>query len=290
MNICSHNCVKRLALFLTMLACAWTAPCALNAQVGGKTAAPAKPDVAIVRTQFHGRRAIVLRNAVAEVVVVPEIGRVMEFILLDGKGHVQGSFWRNPGFGRDPKPDSEGWINQGGDKAWPAPQADWPKIAGRGWPPPKTFDAVPYTDSVKGNQVELVSPVDPGYGVRVRRTISLDPHASVMTIQTVYEKVQGAPVPIAVWTITQLNPPERAFILLPEHSAQPQGYTNLLPAARWWESMARHSSGWETVPICSLKTNRHNPRIAPPSGQKKVRIPRFTRMLARLQNMSNWNC
>ncbi len=226
MNKSSRNYSQKSTHLLIILACVWIAPCMLGAQAGSKAAA-----VTITRTQFHGWRAIVLRNGVAEVVVVPQVGRVMEFNLLDGEGHPRGSFWKNPAFGKELKPDNEGWTNQGGDKAWPAPQADWPKIAGRGWPPPKTFDAVPYTDSVKENHLQLVSPVDPNYGIRVRRTISLAPHAPVMTIQTWYEKVQGSPLPIAVWTITQLNPPERAFILLPARSALPQGYTNLLPVS-----------------------------------------------------------
>jgi lysophospholipase L1-like esterase len=212
---------KKWTLTLALLACAVIAPYALAAD----------PPIAVAHETFHGWKSIVLRNAVAEVVVVPEVGRVMEFNLLDGKGHAQGSFWKNPAFGKDLKPDAEGWINQGGDKAWPAPQAEWPKIARRGWPPPTTFDAAPYTASIKDAKVELLSPFDSSYGIRVRRTIALDPLKPVMTIRTVYEKVQGPPVPIAVWTITQVNPPERAYILLPEHSALPQGYTNLLPGA-----------------------------------------------------------
>jgi hypothetical protein len=65
--------------------------------------------------------------------------------------------------------------------------------------------------------------------VRVRRIISLHPDRPVMTTETSYQKVQGAPVRVGIWTITQLASPERAFILLPPHSTLPAGYTNLLP-------------------------------------------------------------
>jgi lysophospholipase L1-like esterase len=222
---------RRIALVLTLLGCAGIAP----------HASAATPATTVTHEIFHGWNAIVLRNPVVEAIVVPEIGRVMEFNLLDGKGGAQGPFWKNPAFGKDLKPDGEGWINPGGDKAWPAPQTNWRKITGRGWPPPKTFDAAPYTASIKDSGLELVSLINSNYGIRIRRMISLDPLKPVMTIQTVYERmpdkndqdkeVQGAELPVGVWTITQLNPPERAFILLPEHSALPQGYISFLPAA-----------------------------------------------------------
>jgi hypothetical protein len=188
-------------------------------------------DVTVAHADFDGWDAIVLRNRAAEIVVVPAIGRVMRFSLLDAKGKAGPSpFWNNPALDKQLKPDAEGWRNFGGDKAWPAPQAEWPKVTGRGWPPPEGFDAMPYTAAVAGSQVQILSPVDPAYGVQVRRTIALDPQKPVMTVATAYEKVAGAPVHVGVWTITQLRSPDRAFVLLARHSASPPGYTLLLPA------------------------------------------------------------
>lgn len=182
--------------------------------------------VSVVNRDFHGWKAIVLTNAVAEVTIVPGIGRIMQFRLLADKGN--GPFWSPPSLGKDLQPD-EGWTNYGGDKSWPSPQADWPKIAGRPWPPPDSFDSVPYAATVKGQTVELMSPVDSNYGMRVKREINLDAQEPVMTIETIYEKVHGAPVRVAIWTITQLVSPERAFIHAPPHSAFPAGYVNLMP-------------------------------------------------------------
>jgi hypothetical protein len=179
---------------------------------------------------FHTWKAIVLSNSSAEVLIVPAIGRVMQFNLLDEKGNaVAGPFWNNPAITDQLQSDSRGWRNYGGDKAWPAPQGDWPKVEGSAWPPPKAFDAMPYGAGIDGSTVELVSPIDPAYGIRVRRTISLDPRQPVMTIETTYSKVQGASAHIGVWTVTQLNSPERAFVLLPMHFARPPGYAKLLP-------------------------------------------------------------
>jgi hypothetical protein len=196
---------------------------------------PPKPrfssGVTVTPAPFYGWKAIILRNRAAEVIVVPAIGRVMQFNLLDDKGNaIPGPFWNNPEIGGQLHADSEGWTNYGGDKAWPAPQSEWPKVAGRAWPPPQGFDAVSFTASIDGSRVELLSPVDPSYGVRVHRTIALDPERPVMTIETSYQKVQGRPVRVGIWTITQLASPDRAFILLPTHSALAAGYTNLLPS------------------------------------------------------------
>ena len=186
--------------------------------------------VSVIHSTFHGWKSIIIRNSTAEVVIVPDIGRVMQFNLADKAG----PFWLNPAFDKDMPADIEGWKNFGGDKAWPAPQVDWPKVAGRGWPPPTGFDAAPFTASIKataeGPLVQLVSPVDPNYGVRIQRTISLDWRKPVLKIKTTYKKVRGAPVRIGIWTITQLAAPDRAFILLPPRSRFLCGYTNLPPA------------------------------------------------------------
>lgn len=195
-------------------------------QPAGKTSG----DIAVTHSDFHGWKAIVLRNRSAEIVIVPDIGRVMEFNLVDDAGRtVPGPFWNNPALDKNMPADVEGWRNYGGDKAWPAPQSEWPKIVGRGWPPPNGFDTVPFAATIKSRQVQLVSPVDSLYGVRIRRTISLDSQKPVVTIKTVYEKVRGAPVRMSVWTVTQLASPDRAFILLPQHSQFPQGYINSIP-------------------------------------------------------------
>jgi hypothetical protein len=50
-------------------------------------------------------------------------------------------------------------------------------------------------------------------------------------IRTTFEKVEGPPVRVAVWTITQLVSPDRMFALLPEPSAFPGGHRSTLPAA-----------------------------------------------------------
>jgi len=177
---------------------------------------------------YAGWQALIVHNRSAEAVIVPAIGRVMG-LGLAGAG--PGPFWAHPRIGIALGPDENGWINYGGDKSWPAPQIDWERMTGHAWPPPRTFDAVPYEASVVGNRTQIRSAVDPAYGMRVRRTIALDAAEPVMTIETSYEKVSGAPVRVAVWTITQLGPPDRMFVLLPERSTFPKGHALRMPAA-----------------------------------------------------------
>src|SRR5688572_19190141 len=84
---------------------------------------------------FRGWQALVLRNRQLEVVVVPAIGRIVALRLVRN-GAAADPLWLHPKLARALAPDDNGWINFGGDKAWPAPQSDWPRIAGRSWPPP----------------------------------------------------------------------------------------------------------------------------------------------------------
>ena len=50
-------------------------------------------------------------------------------------------------------------------------------MVGKGWPPPATFDAAAHAATVTGSAIEMVSPVDPAYGLRVRRTVTLHQRA-----------------------------------------------------------------------------------------------------------------
>jgi len=187
-------------------------------------AADKKPK-AISTVNYHGwADSFVLSNGTVEAVVVPAVGRVMQFHFV-GEGDV---LWENAELqGKPADPMAKEWANFGGDKSWPSPQADWQKMIGRGWPPPATFDSTPLTGNKKGTTVELVSPVDPAYGICTHRRIELDPHQPVLKITTTYEKVSGNPVKVGIGVITQLHDPQRAYIALPPKTQFAQGYALL---------------------------------------------------------------
>jgi hypothetical protein len=179
----------------------------------------------ISEATYHGwPGSLVLSNGKVEAVVVPAVGRVMQFHFI-GEDDI---FWEKTSLqGKPADPMSKEWVNFGGDKTWPSPQDDWQKMIGRGWPPPATFDSTALEAHQQGNAVEMVSPVDPAYGIRTHRRIELDPKKPVLKITTTYEKVSGDPVKVGVAIITQLRDPLRAFIALPPKSQFPDGYVLL---------------------------------------------------------------
>jgi hypothetical protein len=179
--------------------------------------------IGITREDYHGwPNAIAIRNERAEVIVVPDIGRVMSFGLLGGEN----VFWDDPSlYGKPVNPDAGEWINFGGDKSWPAPEAEWGLYSGRkGWRPPPAFDAAPNDARIDGKDVVLLSPVDPFYGIQVQRRVHLEPKETKLTITTTYERTSGTPSKIGVWVITQFKDPVAVFILRPESSAFPDGF------------------------------------------------------------------
>jgi len=72
--------------------------------------------------------------------------------------------------------------------------------------------------------VNLVSAIDPHYGIRTHLEIQLDLDHPVMTITTTYEKVGGQPFRVGVWVITQLKDPVIACASLPEFERFRGGY------------------------------------------------------------------
>jgi hypothetical protein len=180
--------------------------------------------ITITQTNYHGwPGSILMSNGKVEVIIVPAVGRVMQFRFA---GETDGPFWENRALdGRAPDPKSPEWGNFGGDKTWPAPQADWPKVADRGWPPPPAFDSMPVKAEVSGDTVTLLSPVDPFYGIRTRRVIALERDQLAMRIETTYEKVTGEPRKVGVWVITQLKEPVAVFLPVPEASLYASGYS-----------------------------------------------------------------
>jgi hypothetical protein len=173
--------------------------------------------VSITSTNYAGwANSYVLRSASAEVVVAPAVGRVMRF----GFAGEDSVLWENPVLLGKPLSKNP-WSTPGsfgGDKTWPAPQSGW------NWPPPTAFDAAPCEATIVGDSLILTTPVDPNFGIRATRRITLSPFEPSLEITTTYEKVQGAPVQLSVWVISQLRDPVGVYLRIPKNSQYPQGY------------------------------------------------------------------
>jgi hypothetical protein len=187
---------------------------------------PMPPSIQLKQVTYSGwSNSYQISNGIVEAVVVPAVGRVMQFHFVGG-GPV---LWENSGMaGKPADPSVHEWENFGGDKSWPSPQSQWAKITGRDWPPPAAFDSMPDKAEVDGVALVMTSRVDPHFGIRVRRRIELEPSSPVMRITTTYEKLKGEALKVGIGVITQLRDPQRAFMKLNPQSHFVQGYDHLM--------------------------------------------------------------
>ena len=183
--------------------------------------------VSIERISYHGwSDCYLIANGRVEAVIVPAIGRVMQLRLA---GDAEGTFWENRALdGQLHDAASNDWINFGGDKCWPAPQALWIEYQGRDWPPPVAFGARHVNASASECGVVVTSPIDPGFGIEVVRHVELDAMQPILRIATEYRKLSGSAVRVGIWTITQMKEPERVCVLLPAASKFAAGYVRLM--------------------------------------------------------------
>jgi len=183
--------------------------------------------VNVKRISYHGwPDCYLIANGKVEAAIVPAIGRVMQLRLA---GQADGAFWENRALdGQLHDAAANDWINFGGDKCWPAPQAVWTGQQGRDWPPPAAFDARPVKAAVSERGVVMTSAIDPAFGIQVVRHVELDADQPIMRIQTEYRKLLGGAVRVGIWTITQMREPERVCMLLAARSKFAAGYVHLL--------------------------------------------------------------
>jgi len=187
--------------------------------------------VTITRTNYHGwPDAYVMSNGKVAAVIVAAIGRVMQF----GFVGEEGVFWENRALdggiadGHLAAWASKDWVNFGGDKAWPSPEADWSAFTSRkGWRPPPAFDGWSADVRLSDGSLTLVTPADPFYGIIAERHIRLHSSRPEMTITTAYTREKGEPASIGIWVITQLKEPVGLFAPVPKKSIFPEGFTLL---------------------------------------------------------------
>lgn len=181
-------------------------------------AAPA-PRSRVEATTYSGQAAFRLTDGRSEAVVVPALGRVMRYAQVGGPNVL----WNAPA-GKQFRPGD--WKNWGGDKVWPAPQSQWGGLAGPAWPPHPTFDGMPHQAEVlpeaagaggtatKPPRLRTTGPLMAGFGARVIREYSFDPATGELVIEQSLKKEEGVPLLISLWSVTQIPPPDAAFLPL----------------------------------------------------------------------------
>lgn len=223
------------------------------AAAGEKPQAPPAAGASIKRVAHHGwAGSWLISNGIVEVIVVPQIGRVMQFRLL---GDADGTFWENRALDGRQHPAAPGqWLNFGGDKCWPSPQSSWTLHQDHDWPPPHALDGLPMQACLAAETLVLTSTVDAVWGIQVVRHIRLLPNQPVLHIRTEYRKLAGPPIRTGVWTITQFQEPEQICVLLASPSKLKSGYISLLDAPP--AALQIHDLGIERK-VLSLQRHRN---------------------------------
>ena len=208
-----------------MVAAVCLASCLNNRAVAADLPTTAAEGAAgfLYRTNYHGwEESIWLSNGKVEAIIVPQVGRVMQFRLA---GAEDGPFWENLELiGKPTRPEGGEWLNFGGDRVWPAPQGSWPDIMETNWPPPVGFDGSAAQAVIDGWEVTLLYPADKKYGIRVTRHIQLAVDDPSMEIQTRFEKTDHPTMDVGIWVMTQLKEPLRVYARLQLTSLYPQGF------------------------------------------------------------------
>jgi hypothetical protein len=171
-----------------------------------------------------------ISNGIVDVVVVPSIGRIMEY-QLSGLPDTNPIAAEATEVGKPYSPQL-GWVDYGGDKLWPAPQSDWGKhgASSPGWPPDSNIGDGPYTATPIVNGVAITSPRSPGYAMTAQRQIMLTPGSSQVTITDIFSKSADAPpnksgFPVAIWNNTRVRPDATVFApLSPASKLSPRGF------------------------------------------------------------------
>lgn len=175
-------------------------------------AAPASP-LSVKMADYKGwHDSVWVTNGAVELVLVPELGRVMRFGAVGGPNVL----WENPALLGQKRPDDyKGWFDVGGDTVWPAEQSQWKSVMKRRWPPDRALDGGVWRVEVLPEKVvRLLSGVSAEYGIKATRVFRLDPERASLVIDQTFEKVSGAPVKCCIWNVTQTDDPELAFLPL----------------------------------------------------------------------------
>lgn len=200
--------VLTLCLVCLLLLPSLTPVQAADAPAGSAT--PAATGSPLEMQRFIDERTFYLDNGTLRLGVCPALGRI---VWVGSTRSPDNLLWRNEARGVLEDQAAHGWSNWGGDKVWPAPQSDWPKVMGRRWPPDPVIDGLPWRVLERHELgCTLESPPSPYWGVTVRRQITLDPQRPRVEIRNTLTCVAERALPVNAWSVTQVRHP--AYCLL----------------------------------------------------------------------------
>jgi hypothetical protein len=183
--------------------------CATVLQVG------AKADVTAVNETYKGwAGAYRLSNGRIDVVVVPQIGRIMYVGFKGGRNLL----WENPNLSGQAGNKGQGeYQNFGGDKLWIAPHTSWTM------PPDPDIDGGPWEAKANEDGLTLTSAVGKKWGVQFEREITLAKGAAVTIKNTITNKGEQ-PVELSIQEIAQVDDPSMVAVKTQATSTLPNAW------------------------------------------------------------------
>jgi hypothetical protein len=179
---------------------------------------------------FGHTNALVIRNQMLEVTVLPALGRIagLRFGGLDNVVRFDDALAHAAANGTA----HAGWRNYGGDWLFVVPQAHWPRLFGERWPPPPFLDGLPWRGHAWSNadrtqniqlQLELGEPVH----ARIQRHLRIDPETATLTIRQRIERTAASTIPLTLWNISQVPGARRVLMPVENDSLFADGYSIL---------------------------------------------------------------
>lgn len=164
-----------------------------------------------------GQKAYHITDGKAEALVVPSIGRVMQFSRVGGANWL----WNAP----QVKEVQGSWKNFGGEKVWISPQALWDLHTGHGFSPDEAWESG-HEAAVLDNppRLQTTSPVSK-CGVRIVREFSFNEKGQFV-IRTTLEKTDEKPLYCGAWTVTQVTPPDAIYLPTSDASVYKNNHYN----------------------------------------------------------------
>lgn len=168
--------------------------------------------LSIQEISFHGWDAIKMSNGIIEAIAVPEIGgRLMNVSLgthqfLFANPNLLGKRFTFEEYAGDGT--ILNWKNFGGEKTWPAPQG-WDDSSQWAGPPDPVLDSGKYipNHSVQEDiaKLTMTSPPDKRSGLRIHRSISMEPNSSRLHLTLTFENISDGEVTWSIWDVAQLD-------------------------------------------------------------------------------------
>ena len=186
--------------------------------------------------------AVSLRNAYIRVDVSPQAGRVVWFGRHDGPNVL----WINRADAVETARLQNGaYIDYGGDKLWPSAQALWGRARGDGtnWPPDRMIDGAPWElVEASDHHLKIKSPRSTHFGVRVQRTIVIDPDVAAVTIVNDITRETASVYPVHLWSVTQIERPRFVLLDIARHRVGTR------PPVVLWQDPDHYEGGVKTGP------------------------------------------